>query len=68
MKVLKVEDMHCEKCVERINKAMNEEGLDFKVSLADKTVTIDGCEHCVKTAVATLDDLGFDAVEINKIV
>ncbi|WP_122642405.1 heavy-metal-associated domain-containing protein [Luxibacter massiliensis] len=60
MTVIKVEGMHCEKCVERITKAMTEDGLDFKVSLADKTVTIDGCEHCVSTALETLDDLGFE--------
>ena len=34
MTVLKAEDMHCEKCVERITKAMTAAGLDFKVSLA----------------------------------
>ena len=44
MTVINVEGMHCEKCVERIEKAMNEAGLDYKVSLADKTVEIDGCE------------------------
>lgn len=60
MTVIKVEGMHCEKCVERITKAMTEDGLDFKVSLADKTVTIDGCEHRVSTALETLDDLGFE--------
>lgn len=60
MTVIKVEGMHCEKCVERISKAMNEAGLDYKVNLADKNVQIDGCEHCVKTAMEILDDLGFD--------
>lgn len=60
MTVINVEGMHCEKCVERIEKAMNEAGLDYKVSLAEKTVEIDGCEHCVKTAMEILDDLGFD--------
>lgn len=60
MTVIKVEGMHCEKCVERIEKAMNEAGLDYKVSLTDKNVQIDGCEHCVKTAMEILDDLGFD--------
>lgn len=60
MTVIKVEGMHCEKCVERIEKAMNEAGLDYKASLADKNVRIDGCEHCVKTAMEILDDLGFD--------
>lgn len=62
MKVIKVEDMHCEKCVERITKLLTEEGLKFEVSLADKTVKIDGCDHCVKTALEALDDLGFEGV------
>ena len=31
--VLKAEDMHCEKCVERITKAMKAADLDFEVSL-----------------------------------
>lgn len=61
MAVLKVEEMHCEKCVERITKALTAAELDFSVSLADKTVTINGCDHCVKTAVSELDDLGFTA-------
>lgn len=60
MKTIRVEGMHCEKCVERITKAMTEAKLDFKVSLDEKTVLIDGCEHCVKTALEILDDLGFD--------
>lgn len=64
MAVLKVEQMHCEKCVDRISKALAAAELDFEVSLSDKTVTINGCEHCVKTAVSELDDLGFLAVEI----
>lgn len=64
MAVLKVEEMHCEKCVERITKALSAAELDFSVSLEDKTVTINGCEHCVKTAVSELDDLGFSAIEV----
>ena len=59
MTVIKVEDMHCEKCVERITKLLTEEGLDFTVRLSEKTVTVNGCEHCVKTALDALDDLGF---------
>ena len=64
MTVLKVEDMHCKKCVERITKILTEDDLDFQVSLTDKTVTIDGCEHCVKTAIEALDDLGFEATQV----
>lgn len=62
MKVIKVADMHCEKCVERITKILTEEGLKFSVSLEDKTVTIDGCDHCLKTALEALDDLGFEGI------
>ncbi len=64
MTVLKAEDMHCEKCVERITKAMEREGLKFQVSLADKTVTIDGDDKAVATAKEVMDDLGFDTVEL----
>lgn len=62
MKVIKVADMHCEKCVERITKILTEEGLKFSVNLEDKTVTIDGCDHCLKTALEALDDLGFEGI------
>ncbi len=57
MTVIKVEDMHCEKCVARITKAFEEEGLKFEVSLADKTVTVE--EDAVDTAKEILEDLGF---------
>ena len=59
--VLKVPEMHCNKCVERITNRLNEEKLDFSVSLNDKTVTINDCDSCVQTAVEALDDLGFTA-------
>ncbi len=62
MTIIKVADMHCEKCVARITNLLTEEGLDFSVSLAEQTVTINGCEHCVKTALDALDDLGFEGV------
>ncbi|NLW65989.1 MAG: heavy-metal-associated domain-containing protein [Clostridiales bacterium] len=65
MTILKVTEMHCEKCVERITNALNEGGLKFSVSLPDQTVTIDGCDSCVKTAVEKLDDLGFSAEKID---
>ena len=63
MTVLSVPDMHCQHCVKRITDALNEAKLKFSVSLDEKTVTIDGCEHCVATAIEALDDLGFDAVK-----
>ena len=62
MAVIKVADMHCEKCVERITKLLAEEGLDFSVSLANQSVTINGCQHCLKTALEALEDLGFEGI------
>ena len=63
MTVLKVPDMHCENCVKRITKALKDEELNFKISLGDKTVEIDGDEKAVQTAVTALDDLGFSPEE-----
>lgn len=63
MTVLKVADMHCNMCVARIDKALKAAGLDFEVSLENKTVTINGGDDAVKTAVSELDDLGFEAVK-----
>jgi len=59
MATIKVPDMKCEHCVARITNALTEAGLDFDVSLEDKTVTINGCEKCVGTAMEELEDLGF---------
>ena len=58
-KSISVPDMHCEACVKRITNALNAAGLKFTVSLENKTVTIDGCENCFKTALSELSDLGF---------
>ena len=59
MTTISVPDMMCENCVKRITNALPQAELKFTVSLADKTVTIDGCQNCVKTAVGELEDLGF---------
>ena len=56
---ISVPDMHCEKCVERIEKALNETGIKYEINLESKIVTIDGCDHCLKTALTGLEDLGF---------
>ena len=61
MTTLKVPDMHCEKCVARITNALNEAKLSFSVSLADKTVTVDGGAEEIEKALSELDDLGFTA-------
>lgn len=59
MKILKVEDMHCEVCVKRISNALTEAGIEFEVDLKNKTVSVE--ESKVEQAIEELDDLGFDA-------
>lgn len=61
---ISVPDMHCENCVKRINNALKEKGIKFSVSLEEKTVTVDGCEHCLSTALSELEDLGFTPEKI----
>lgn len=60
MNVIKVEGMHCQSCVKRINEALDEKGIKHEVSLENGTVSIDGCETCLKTAKEVIYDLGFD--------
>lgn len=57
--IISVPDMHCDACVKRITAALTESGIDFSVNLSEHTVTVNGCEHCKKTALAALDELGF---------
>ena len=59
MKTIKVPDMMCENCVKRITNALTEAELKFTVSLERKTVAVDGGDHCVRTAMEELEDLGF---------
>ena len=61
MTVISVEGMHCEHCVARIEKALGDAGLKFSVSLAEKSVTIDGDKNAVSLAVSEIEDLGFGA-------
>ena len=68
MKVLSVPGMHCEMCVKRIENAMKAINMDCAVSLADKTVTVNGCTNCgscVDEVIAELEDLGFEATPVD---
>ena len=56
---IKVPDMHCENCVKRIDASLKETGIKYSIDLESRTLTVDGCEHCLKTALTELEDLGF---------
>ncbi len=59
MKTLKVPDMHCINCVNRIKKALDAENITADIDLGAKTVTVK--ESDVAKTAELLDDLGFDA-------
>ena len=61
MKTVYVPEMMCQNCVRRITEALTEAKLNFTVDLETKTVSINGCDNCLKTAINELDDLGFSA-------
>lgn len=60
MKILSVPDMHCGRCVERIDKAFAAAGIACGIDLAAKTVSV--AEESVAEAIKLLDELGFEAV------
>lgn len=63
MNTLKVEGMMCEGCVKRVVEGLKEAGITAEVSLENKTVSFEGDEQAVKTAISEIEDLGFDVVE-----
>lgn len=62
MMKLKVADMHCEKCVERIDNVLREAGVAHQVNLAEQMVEVE--ESKVELAIEELDDIGFEAVKM----
>lgn len=64
MTTFKCEEMMCDHCVSRINTALKEAGLDHKVDLGTKTVTVLGDETSSAKAAEVLDDLGFTPVKL----
>ena len=58
-----VPDMHCENCVNRIDKALKEIKVSASIDLENQTVTVSGCENCYKKAFNEIYDLGFTPKE-----
>jgi Heavy-metal-associated domain. len=64
MTVLRTDDIHCEKCVERITKALTRSGFDFQVNLQKKTVSLKAEGVKLMKAKEILEDLGFEMEEV----
>lgn len=63
MAVLRVDDMMCDHCVERIKNGLEDADIQAKVDLSEKTVSIEGDETVIEKAKDILGDLGFFAEE-----
>ncbi len=63
-KKILVPDMHCNHCVKRIEKAMEELGVKAQIDLEQTTVVLEGDALTVNTAVQEIYDLGFTPSEI----
>lgn len=63
MTILKVEEMNCDHCVNRIHNLLEELGMVHEVNLENKTVSIDGSADIIQKAIIELDDIGYTAVQ-----
>ena len=63
MAVIKVNNMHCEKCVSRISEALNKVEIEATIDLQAKSVEIKN-EIDYKTAFDEIYDLGFSPEEV----
>ena len=58
--IIIVNDMNCEKCVEKISEALNAEGIKFDINLSQKAVSIYERGDAVRSASMIITELGFD--------
>lgn len=63
MTTYKVEGMHCQGCVRRVNEALVALGVPAVVSLEEGTVTVESRDEAVLLkAKEAIEDLGFDVL------
>jgi len=63
MKTIKVSDMRCIHCKERIEKGLKEANIEATIDLENKRVSV--ADEKLAEAIDVIDDLGFDAKEEN---
>ena len=63
MHIFKVEGMHCEMCVKRIEDAFAAEQMHAFINLKEKTVAVES-ETDAPTIMELLEDLGFEPTMI----
>ncbi|MDF9825448.1 copper chaperone CopZ [Breznakia sp. PF5-3] len=57
--IIIVNDMNCEKCVEKISEALSEEGIAFDINLEQKAVSIYERGDAVRKASMIISELGY---------
>ncbi len=58
-RIVFVKDMNCEKCVERIKSELDNTRLQYEISLANKTVTIEGDNDALYAAKQAIAQAGY---------
>ncbi|NLL55753.1 MAG: heavy-metal-associated domain-containing protein [Clostridiales bacterium] len=62
MTILKVADISCQACVNNISRTLEAEGIEFIISLEEKSVTVTD-DQTAERVIAILDEIGFVAVK-----
>lgn len=59
---LKVEGIHCQMCIKRIESAFNNANIKFEIIFSEKLILVE--ENMIEQAIKELEDLGFEAVKV----
>ncbi len=57
--IILIEDMACEHCAAKIDRALAETSIKYTVDLQRKAVIVDGTQDDVMKARAVIDEIGF---------
>lgn len=57
--IIFVDDMSCERCVEKIAQELDNTRVDYSISLATKSVTVEGTNDAIHAAVGAIQRAGY---------
>lgn len=57
--IIFVDDMSCERCVEKIAQELDNTRVDYSISLATKSVTVEGTNDAIHAAMSAIQRAGY---------
>lgn len=57
--IIMIKDMNCEHCVARISKALEDAGIEFEISLENKSVSVEKNGDIVTRAKKAISEAGY---------